>query len=98
MIRNPLDNINYKTDDIVFQIIDWNSCDILNNDDEEDDEYDENDMKKKKKNKSLVIRGYGVTDKGNSICIHVEGFQPYFFFKIPQDWDTFKFNTFKNSF
>ena len=99
MIRDQLVDLNYKTESIIFQIVDWNSNDVImynENDDEEED--NENDIKKKKYNKKLVIRGYGVTDKGNSICIHIEGFQPYFFFKIPHDWDNLKFNTFKNSF
>jgi DNA polymerase elongation subunit (family B) len=45
----------------------------------------------------LIIRGYGVTDNGNSICIHVKGFQPYFYFKIPQEWGNIEFNEFKKS-
>jgi len=100
MIRPQLPNtFNYKND-IIFQITDWKSYDIIdkNEDDEEEKEEEEEDQKKyKKKNKKLVIRGYGVTDNGNSICIHIEGFQPYFFFKIPQDWDNLKFNEFKNN-
>ena len=96
MIRNLLPhNFNYKTNDIIFQIIDWKSYDIIKEEDEED-EQDEN-KKYKKKNKSLIIRGYGVTDNGNSICVHIEGFQPYFFFKIPQDWGNKEFNEFKNN-
>lgn len=51
----------------------------------------------RKKNKSLIIRGYGVTSDGNSICIHINGFEPYYYFKIPEDWDNKKFNIFKNN-
>ena len=96
MIRNKLpENFNYKTNDIIFQIIDWKSYDIVKNDEEDENEEEEQNKKYKKKNKNLIIRGYGVTDNGNSICIHIEGFQPYFFFKIPQDWGNKEFNEFK---
>ena len=99
MIRNLLpDNFNYKTNDINFQIIDWKSYDVIQNDEEdEEEEEDIQDKKYKKKNKNLIIRGYGVTDNGNSICIHIEGFQPYFFFKIPQEWGNKDLDEFKNN-
>lgn len=103
MVRPKLLNkINSKNDNIIFQIVDWKSYDIYDNednedDDDEDEEDDENVKKYKKKNKSLIIRGYGVTDNGNSICIHINGFQPYFFFKVPDDWDNKKFSQFKKN-
>lgn len=107
MIRDILSNkFNYKTDDIIFQIIDWKSYDILDTVEEEegadgeydgayDGAYDEEAFEHRKNSKKLIIRGYGVTENGNSICIHIDGFRPYFFFKIPQDWDNKKFNEFK---
>ena len=103
MVRPKLlTKLDSKNDEIIFQVVDWKSYDIYNEDttDEDDDEEDDEDddpKKYKKKNKSLIIRGYGVTDNGNSICIHINGFQPYFFFKIPQDWDNKKFFEFKQN-
>ncbi len=96
------------TSDIIFQPIDWKSCDLkaekLGEDDEEEEEdYDEDDyeededggFKKKYSNKkNLVLRTYGVTEEGHSICVHIEGFQPYFYFKIPQDWEKPQFDYF----
>ena len=32
------------------------------------------------------IRGYGITDKNNSICVHVKGFEPYFYIEVPSNW------------
>lgn len=91
MIRPPL--LNKLNENIVFQIVDWKSYDIYKDDEEED----EDDEKYKKKDKHLIIRGYGVTENGNSICVHITGFQPYFFFKIPQTWDNNKFYEFKTT-
>ena len=89
MIRNLLPNkFSHKTNDLIFQIVDWKEYDIVVEDEEnEDEDFDEEPKKYKKKNRNLIIRGYGVTEQGNSICIHIEGFQPYFFFKIPEHWD-----------
>jgi DNA polymerase delta subunit 1 len=101
MIRPTINHNTYK-EDILCQIIDWKDFDMFDNvvsdDDEEQEEYDEdeNPSFKKTYNKKLMIRGYGVTDKGNSICIHIENFQPYFFFKIPESWDDDDFKIFKN--
>ena len=99
MIRNLLPNkFSHKTNDLIFQIVDWKEYDIVVEDEEnEDEDFDEEPKKYKKKNRNLIIRGYGVTEQGNSICIHIEGFQPYFFFKIPEHWDSRMFNEFKNS-
>jgi len=126
MIRQNLENFNYKSTDLVFQAVDWRCYDINkeksgdsdndsnntddgsgndNEDDKEHEEYDDfdqndeydNDFKKPKKSKTLIIRCYGVTDKGNSVCVHIHGFKPYFFFKIPDDWTDSKFTEFKNA-
>ena len=31
-----------------------------------------------------IMRMFGVTDEGNSVCAHVHGFSPYFYVKCPQ--------------
>jgi DNA polymerase elongation subunit (family B) len=100
MIRGKLpEKFSYKKNDLILQIIDWKECDIYISDEDTNDneDLDNEDTKKFKKNKKLVIRGYGVTDNGNSICVHIHDFQPYFYFKIPCDWDKIKFNEFKNN-
>ena len=46
MLRNKLPStFNYNKDSLLFQVIDWRSYDIF--EDEEDDEEEENDKKKK---------------------------------------------------
>ncbi|GAX78824.1 hypothetical protein CEUSTIGMA_g6261.t1 [Chlamydomonas eustigma] len=35
-----------------------------------------------------VIRMYGVTDYGNSVCAFVHGFEPYFYAEKPRNWGT----------
>ena len=98
MLRNPLKN--YKNNDIICQIIDWKSYDILDiNKDEIDEEeggYNDGEEKIKKQNQKLIIRGYGVTENGNSVCILIDDFKPFFYFEIPQDWDIKKLNQLKS--
>ncbi len=108
------EGFNPLTSDLIFQAIDWKSCDLKdetenqNIDDSDEDDYDElsdededdeeerkNKFKRKfKNNKRLVIRTYGVTEEGNSICVHINGFEPYFYFKVPQTWEEEHFNYF----
>ena len=101
MLRTPLASNLRNNNDLIFQITDWRSYDDYENDDneveeEETDRNDENTYKKGKARK-LIIRGYGVTENGNSICVHIKKFLPYFFFKIPQEWTDVEFNYFKNA-
>jgi len=108
-LPNEYENKFFNRKDIVFQIIDWKSNDIYYKKEEErknekteesyDEDEDDEDEEPKKKNygeKKLVIRGYGVTENGNSICVHIENFKPRFFFKIPNNWTNQKFNQFKS--
>ncbi len=95
------ENFHPATSDLIFQVVDWKSCDITDDNEEaveeDDDGSDEDEPKKVFKPKNLMIRGYGVTEEGNSICVHISGFQPYFYFKIPQEWTQTEFNMFRDS-
>ncbi len=64
-------------------------------DEEEDTETDYSfsidDMKNVKKKwkkrnfiKKQMVRGYGLTEEGHSICINVMNFQPYFYIDLPE--------------
>ena len=52
-----------------------------------DDEYRDND-----ESKSLSIRAYGFNPHGKTVCLHVEGFCPYFFVEVRMkgDWTVYK--------
>ena len=97
MLRTKLYKSNNKKD-LCFQITDWSSNDtyINNKDEEEDDEEEVNENKYKKKKRRLILRGYGITKEGYSVSIHIFNFKPYFYIKIPEDWDETKFKYFKN--
>ncbi len=104
MIRpNIPSDFNPSTSDLIFQVVDWKSCDVPNekvsewDEEEEEDEEEEVPKKKMGNKKELLIRGYGVTENGNSICVHIHNFQPYFYFKIPDEWTQIEFNAFRDT-
>lgn len=34
-----------------------------------------------------IMRMYGITDEGNSVCCHIHGYTPYFFLQPPDGFD-----------
>ena len=90
--------IKNNKEQLEFQIIDWASSDTyLKINDDDDDENENENQKKKNKKRRLVLRGHGITSEGNSISIHIFNFKPYFYIKLPQNWDERIFRTFKNA-
>ena len=88
MLRPEFNKPSSLIDNLKFQIIDWTSYDIRVKVNEDDDSDDEDEKKFIKKENRFIIRGYGVNENGNSICITVENFKPYFYFKLPdQSWN-----------
>ena len=88
MLRPEFNKPSSLIDNLKFQIIDWTSYDIRVKVDEDDESDEEDEKKFIKKENRFIIRGYGVNENGNSICITVENFKPYFYFKLPdQSWN-----------
>jgi len=93
----------FKDTDLVFQALSWEKEDQEIEDDDEDGEDDdfnnsedefENEFKEKKfKEKNLIIRTYGLTKEGVSVCLEITGFQPYFLLKLPPNWSRNKIKT-----
>ncbi len=76
-----------------FQTLAWEKEDReIDEDSSDDNEYDYEsfeegyEQKKKYKDKHLVLRTYGLTQKGVSVCLEITGFQPYFLLKLPPTW------------
>ena len=101
MIRPAVpSDFNPSKSDLVFQVVDWKSCDVIDEkayEDEEEDEEEDAPKKRPANKKKLLIRGYGVTEEGHSICVHIESFQPYFYFKIPDGWSEAQFISFRET-
>ena len=71
-------------DELSFQCIHWNG----------DNQFieSESDVKSKSKRKNFnlehVIKVYGVTATGLSVCVTITNFKPYFFIRLPDDADS----------
>lgn len=86
--RNNIPVILNSNKNFTYQVIDWVAYDInVETDDFNSDSSDNNENKNVLQQQEYVIRAYGITKKGNSVCVHINNFQPYFFIKVPDYWE-----------
>ena len=77
---------------IDFQVIDWSSYDDYDEEEKEQEsdeefEHPSSDDDKQIKIRKFNIKAYGVTQRGFSVCVHIKNFKPYFFLKLPNNWN-----------
>ena len=48
--------------------------------------------------KTYTIFGFGVTAEGYSVCLKIKNYHPYFFIKIPDNWDKKRISEFETNF
>ena len=78
---------NSKKDDLIFQILDFKSDNYVEESFEENmSDSDEDIGKKGISIPQYRIKLYGVNQNGNSISVTVNGFPPYFYIQLPDDW------------
>jgi DNA polymerase elongation subunit (family B) len=75
-------------DDLVFQIIEWH----LN--DEEVDTGDASDNSDAPVNEQYTIRCFGATESGASVCCKITSFTPFYYVKVPDNFDRVKLVSF----
>ena len=60
---------------------------------EEKNEGDNKDVKHSKNEKEFLVQMFGINEKGKTAAIYVEGFTPFFYIKVGDDWkEEQKFN------
>ena len=64
--------------DIRFQVIDWYQTDFQTDRFSESFSKDSKDSKDSKE-RTYIVKLFGVNEAGNSVCLNVTGFQPYFY-------------------
>jgi len=89
---------NFYKNDIDMQIIEWWAQDEENDDEESDESMngsEEEYEKEKDKNKDVyVIRCFGVTKEGVSVTCKINGFKPFYYIKVPDDFGKVKLHKF----
>jgi DNA polymerase delta subunit 1 len=89
-------SIDAHNDDIEFQVIDWYSNDMPEILEDSSDESENEFKKKRYPNWYFTIRAYGVTENGNSVCVHISDFKPYFYVNVPDIWNLDELKVFTN--
>ena len=82
---NPLKLSSKKKTLIECQIIDWDTTDKKITSENEND-----DSNFTKTEYLFLIKAYGVTLDGISVCINIEDYPPHFFIEIPDYWNKMK--------
>ena len=70
---------------LLFQIVDWHGTDC----------YDEDDEAQYRIAQSYDVNIFGRTESGQSVALQVTGFNPYFYIKVPDDWNNSHVRKFK---
>ena len=90
---NNLIDIN-NNQNIKFQLVDWvSSNEIVEYESDSDSEEKKNEYEDKKE---YIIRAFGVTSKGTSICMNILDFPPHYYVNIPENWSKFNVDMFIN--
>lgn len=88
--------VEYKEEELTFQCIEWLEFNENNQDNESDNDSDDVDLRRvhNKEDEHFVIRVFGVTAQGNSVCLDINNFTPFFYLKVPDNWTKSKVTIF----
>tara|TARA_B110000967_G_scaffold155871_1_gene160728 strand:+ start:16851 stop:20753 length:3903 start_codon:yes stop_codon:yes gene_type:complete len=67
-----------------FRLIEFNIYDDEPYDDDDDD--DDGSNNKYSNNKNFVIQMFGINEKGETCCLYVNDYMPFFYVKVGKDW------------
>jgi DNA polymerase elongation subunit (family B) len=84
--RNKVNINNNKN--IQIQCVDWTNSNqkiVRENDSEFEDSENEEEPESEKKLLEYDIKLFGINEKGQSICVNIEKFTPYYFLEIPEN-------------
>jgi DNA polymerase elongation subunit (family B) len=91
MERFARKEIDYDGDSIEFQALEWNDSNQPKTF-EDDMDVDECEIPEE-----YVIRSFGVTREGHSVCLSITDFTPFFYVKVPEAWGKNNANLFMNN-
>ena len=76
-----------------FRLLDFNIYDEVEEyeeEEEEEEEYEEEEervhYKYKKDEKQFKIQMFGINEKGETFCVFIKDYQPFFYIKVGDDW------------
>lgn len=85
-------DVEFSDSTINFQSLDWSESneepyDVSGSETEETSFYSQTKEK-------YIIRCFGVSDHGHSVCVNIENFTPFYFVKVPMKWKKKDINPF----
>ena len=78
-----------------FRLIDFQFYD-KENAESSDDSSDEEKYKIKRNEKEFIIQMFGINEKGETCCLYINDFQPFFYVKIGDKWGQYEANQLKD--
>jgi DNA polymerase delta subunit 1 len=90
---------DFYKNDIDMQIIEWWAQDEEGDDDDDDENSEDyggsdNSYVQKKSSDTYVIRCFGVTKEGISVTCKINGFKPFYYIKVSDDFGSVKLRKF----
>jgi DNA polymerase elongation subunit (family B) len=85
-------DIDYDGDSIEFQALEWTDCNQPKTFEDDNMAVDECEIPEE-----YVIRSFGVTREGHSVCLSITDFTPFFYVKVPEAWGKNNANLFMNN-
>lgn len=86
------ESTNLNKNDIDFQIIEWHAQD----ESEESDNSSDSNSESETCQDRYTIRCYGMTEKGQSICCKITDFTPFYYIKVPSNFNRVHLQKFLN--
>lgn len=90
----PLDSFyreqvnSFSEPELTFQAIEWLEFNEKEIQEDEPMDSEELDTKEDKSDERYIIRIFGVNKHGQSVCLNVNNFTPFFYIKVPETWGT----------
>jgi DNA polymerase elongation subunit (family B) len=90
--KSPKKTLRKPTVKKYFRLFDFNAYDEIEVNEETSSDSDNNDnpkFKRKQDNKVFVIQMFGVNESGETCCIYIKDFQPFFFIRVGNNWTNY---------
>ena len=69
-----------------FKLLDFNIYDELEEEDSSSGSENGTEYKQKKDRRRFIIQIFGINEKGETFCVFIKDYQPFFYIKVGDDW------------
>lgn len=76
-----------------FRIIDYHIYDQAPKKEDSDSDEELGSYNSNEDNKEFIIQMFGINEKGETCCIYVNDFKPFFYIRVGDDWNQYKVNS-----